>query len=286
METQGPPPPPTSTYAYFHSNYLQSPHYGALPFDPSHPMYRGGISPMMVPPGAYTNPPYIHHPQMHAQIPRFHAPEDLSRSPSAPTKALDLLHHQASQYYPSHKIHELQERAIKSPTPKLAVSTSSPSVSVSQQSTSAGGSQGIITSNASAVDSRLSSTHPICKTPTADGKDSRSPPPQRHVHTHHHTHVGLGYPILPTQYPGPYGATVLASQQAATAASTVINPYIPKWEILDAFINTDYYFRPCELPSSFLRAEQTVQTMLCFGCSESISFFFLFSFQRLYTLKR
>jgi hypothetical protein len=40
---------------------------------------------------------------------------------------------------------------------------------------------------------------------SGDGKEARSPPPQRHVHTHHHTHVGLGYPILAGQYPAPYG---------------------------------------------------------------------------------
>lgn len=46
---------------------------------------------------------------------RFHAPEDLSRNTS--TKALDILQHQAAQYaYNPHKIHELSERALKSPT--------------------------------------------------------------------------------------------------------------------------------------------------------------------------
>lgn len=96
METQGPPPPPTSQYAYIHPSYMQSPHYGALPFDPNHPMYRG----IMVP-GPYSGSPY-----MHPQLPRYHAPEDLSRAPP-PSKALDMLQHHA-QYYSSHKIHELQ----------------------------------------------------------------------------------------------------------------------------------------------------------------------------------
>lgn len=56
METQGPPPPPTSQYAYIHPGYMQQ-HYGALPFDPNHPMYRG----IMVP-GPYSGNPYLHAP--------------------------------------------------------------------------------------------------------------------------------------------------------------------------------------------------------------------------------
>lgn len=57
METQGPPPPPTSQYAYIHPSYMQQAHYGALPFDPNHPMYRG----IMVP-SPYSGNPYIHAP--------------------------------------------------------------------------------------------------------------------------------------------------------------------------------------------------------------------------------
>ncbi|XP_063932996.1 zinc finger protein 609 isoform X3 [Zophobas morio] len=205
METQGPPPPPTSQYAYIHPSYMQSAHYGALPFDPNHPMYRG----IMVP-GPYSGNPYLH-----AQIPRYHAPEDLSRAPPPP-KALDMLQHHA-QYYSSHKIHELQERAIKSPTPKTSVASSSPSTNSGQP---------VMTSQPQMTQpptSQVTNTTPSGgKQTPGDNKDSRSPPPQRHVHTHHHTHVGLGYPM----YPPPYGAAVLASQQAA--AVTVINPYPTK----------------------------------------------------------
>lgn len=203
METQGPPPPPTSQYAYIHPGYMQSPHYGALPFDPGHPMYRG-MNPMLV--SSYPNSPYLH-PQLHA-VPRY-APEDLSRGQSG--KALDLLQHHASQYYthPSHKIHELQERAIKSPTPKVTTSISSPS-----------------SSSVTAVPVTSSvATQGQGKATSADNKDSRSPPPQRHVHTHHHTHVGLGYPILAGQYPAPYGAAVLATEHAAAITSV---PYQAK----------------------------------------------------------
>uniref|UniRef100_A0A182QD58 C2H2-type domain-containing protein n=1 Tax=Anopheles farauti TaxID=69004 RepID=A0A182QD58_9DIPT len=101
METQGPPPPPTSQY-YSPSIYMSA---SPFSFDPNHPMYR---QMSLVSTAPYNAPPY------HLQIPRFtHPPEDLSRNQS--TKALDLLH-QASQFYNSHKIHELSERALKSPT--------------------------------------------------------------------------------------------------------------------------------------------------------------------------
>uniref|UniRef100_A0A182MHV9 C2H2-type domain-containing protein n=1 Tax=Anopheles culicifacies TaxID=139723 RepID=A0A182MHV9_9DIPT len=101
METQGPPPPPTSQY-YSPSLYMSASPFG---FDPNHQMYRQ----MLVSTAPYSPAPY------HLQIPRFnHPPEDLSRNQS--TKALDLLQHHASQYYNSHKIHELSERAMKSPT--------------------------------------------------------------------------------------------------------------------------------------------------------------------------
>ncbi|KAF5291361.1 hypothetical protein FQA39_LY03512 [Lamprigera yunnana] len=187
METQGPPPPPTSQYAYIHPSYMQSPHYGALPFDPNHPMYRG----IMVP-GPYSGNPY-----MHPQLPRYHAPEDLSRPPP-PSKTLDMLQHHA-QYYSSHKIHELQERAIKSPTPKTSVASSSPSGST--------GSTPGQTQNQmmGCVTSQPSGTLAIGgKQTPGENKESRSPPPQRHVHTHHHTHVGLGYPMYPAPYGGYY----------------------------------------------------------------------------------
>ncbi|GLV43459.1 scribbler [Carabus blaptoides fortunei] len=220
METQGPPPPPTSQYAYIHPSYMQSPHYGALPFDPNHPMYRS-----MLVPGPYSASPYLH-----PQIPRYHAPEDLSRPPQGPTKALDLLQHHANQYYTSHKIHELQERAMKSPTPKTSVASASPSSGggppSTQQPPGPGQQGGPPTSQApgggGAGGGVGGSQPPGGKQTPVDSKESRSPPPQRHVHTHHHTHVGLGYPL----YAPPYGAAVLASQQAA--AVTVINPYPPK----------------------------------------------------------
>ncbi|XP_063831007.1 zinc finger protein 608-like [Ostrinia nubilalis] len=101
-ETQGPPPPPTSQY--YLPPYMQPPHYGGLPFDT---VYRPPLSPMLVGGfgGGWT-------------VPRYHAPEDLSR-PGAPAK-LELLQGHGGQYYgphAPHKIHELQEHA-KSPQGK------------------------------------------------------------------------------------------------------------------------------------------------------------------------
>lgn len=202
METQGPPPPPTSSYAYIHPGYMQSTHYGALPFDPGHPVYRG-MNPMLVP-NPYPNNPYLH-PQLHPQLPRYHAPEDLSRPPPGPQKALDLLQHHANQYYSSHKIHELQERALKSPTPKTSTASASPSGGSSQNVGILSGTQGPPVSSANSQPPQQAPS----KQQQADNKDNRSPPPQRHVHTHHHTHVGLGYPILAGQYPAPYGGKPL-----------------------------------------------------------------------------
>lgn len=96
FESQGPPPPPTSQFYAIHPPYMSP---GPFGFEPS--MYRN----MMVP---YNSSPY------HLQMSRFHAPEDLSRNTNS--KALDILQHQAAQYYNTHKIHELSERALKSPT--------------------------------------------------------------------------------------------------------------------------------------------------------------------------
>ncbi|XP_075167671.1 uncharacterized protein LOC142239791 [Haematobia irritans] len=250
METQGPPPPPTSQY-FLHPSYIAPTPFG---FDPNHPMYRNVLMP---PTSPYNAAPY------HLPMPRYHTPEDLSRN--AGPKALDVLHHAASQYYTTHKIHELSERALKSPnngsnngSNTAKVSVSSPTLStvhLPNMSTNSLGhhsnttqSPQTITSNSNKQDvlgqkalcgpivgtnvahelqkPPSSSGSPIASnsaivTASGSGADSRSPPPQRHVHTHHHTHVGLGYPM----YPAPYGAAVLASQQAAAVA--VINPFPP-----------------------------------------------------------
>lgn len=231
METQGPPPPPTSQY-YIHPSYMGAAPFG---FESAHPMYRNMN--MMVPAAAYGASPY------HMPMSRFHAPEDLSRNTSS--KALDMLQHHANQYYNPHKIHELSERALKSPTSNVKTTVSSPNVTQPQQQTSSQ----MTTSNQNAqvsASSHVPSGNSLnLQPPTSttqmqpgsggsstgqtktsggnsisgeklnisgnsgpdmltnkDGTNTgRSPPPQRHVHTHHHTHVGLGYPM----YPAPYG---------------------------------------------------------------------------------
>ncbi|XP_049700997.1 zinc finger protein 608 isoform X2 [Helicoverpa armigera] len=162
-ETQGPPPPPTSQY--YLPPYMQPGHYGALPFDP---MYRAPLSPMLVSGfgGGWS-------------VPRYHAPEDLSRPAGAKLDLMPGVAGPGAQHPPNfayggapHKIHELQEHA-KSPQSKPRAEAP--------------------------------------KEPAPPPRSPRSPPPQRHVHTHHHTHVGLGYPLYPPPYPA---AAVLASTQA------------------------------------------------------------------------
>uniref|UniRef100_A0A1B0GBP0 C2H2-type domain-containing protein n=1 Tax=Glossina morsitans morsitans TaxID=37546 RepID=A0A1B0GBP0_GLOMM len=268
METQGPPPPPTSQY-FLHPSYIAPTPFG---FDPNHPMYRN----VLMSAAPYNTQPY------HLPIPRYHAPEDLSRNTT--TKALDALHHAAS-FYTTHKIHELSERALKSPNSggnnsnnnnpgAVKVSVSSPNIGPPQQNNSGSnivphhsntnqsnnsgllnmpthnahggaankqqdvlghkqhGPSGPIGPGAQLNETQKQQSANSSNVPGngpgsgnnpagANASDSRSPPPQRHVHTHHHTHVGLGYPM----YPAPYGAAVLASQQAAAVA--VINPFPP-----------------------------------------------------------
>lgn len=173
----------------------------------------------------------------HLSMGRIPTPEDLSRNPN--TKALDLLQHHANQYYNSHKIHELSERALKSPTSNVKVSVSSPNVvqpgggppmgergdrPVGLQGPVPGGmSVGGIPSGSHGPPTGPGQPPKNLDKPLVDGpggkdlntgndlKDpaagpGRSPPPQRlshhHTHTHHHTHVGLGYPL---GYPASYG---------------------------------------------------------------------------------
>lgn len=225
METQGPPPPPTSQY-YIHPSYMSP---GPFGFEPAaHTMYRNMN--MMAP---YNASPY------HLQMARFHAPEDLSRNTNP--KALDILQHHANQYYNPHKIHELSERAIKSPTSNPKTTVSSPNIPQQPPSNNINSTAGHgPLSNAPPVSSSLppvsgSTPHGPPKgsntmsnniagneklalvgggsgsgsnSELPSGKDApptgRSPPPQRHVHTHHHTHVGvgLGYPMYSAAYGG------------------------------------------------------------------------------------
>jgi hypothetical protein len=162
METQGPPPPPTSQY------YLPFMGPGGNPYfpDPSHPMYRNML-------------PAPYNASYHLQMARFSSPEDLSRNPN--TKALDLLQQHANQYYNTHKIHELSERhGLKSPTsnPKVPV-TSTPNISQPLPGTNIN----VTSANSNNTNSTLSSSAPIAPSNlTASSSSSLStsqqPPPK------------------------------------------------------------------------------------------------------------
>lgn len=170
---------PTSmptTYGQYLSQqaYLPSAHYTGIPsFDPSHPMYRAGVSPII----GYAGGPYIHPHQMRYMASMEGVEKDKAlNSPGSATsseppsgKALDILQQHAAYYSPGgqHKIHELTEigkaRDLSNSSPAKGSDRSTPS--------------------------------------ELRGEKARSPPPQRHLHTHHHTHVvNPGYPIY-----DPYG---------------------------------------------------------------------------------
>ncbi|XP_015908008.2 zinc finger protein 608 [Parasteatoda tepidariorum] len=195
METTGPPPPPTNSYAYLHPSYLQPPppHFPHMPFEPAHAMYRGAINPMIVSAPHYGSSPYVH-PQIRYVTPGAceippHPPDAIAGKlhPAGPSKALDLLQQVSQHYTTTHKIHELQEHAMMSPTPTSGAAPPTPSTSTS----------------GSGKGSSSESAAPTSKVDVAGSRDtSRSPPTQRHLHTHHHTHVGVGYPIY-----DPYGVS-------------------------------------------------------------------------------
>lgn len=76
----------------------------------------------MLVPSSYNSPYHL----QNLQMARFSSPEDLSRS-TANTKALDLLQQHASQYYNTHKIHELNDRVnqlSKSPSNNIRMGAS------------------------------------------------------------------------------------------------------------------------------------------------------------------
>ncbi|CAL8086550.1 unnamed protein product [Orchesella dallaii] len=253
METTGPPPPPTASAYYLPQSYLPSSPFG-LPFDPSHPLYR-----QVLVPNQYPVNPYMH-PGSMARFPSAGGPsplpEDLSRpnpsGPGNPSKALDLLQHHAAQYYSAHKIHELQERALKSPSPQVANQrdrdggAGGPSSNLTPTPSSPGGHPlsgpgvshpigGRSSVGSTSVNSAMPKPADLSKDakpiigpggtilPGGPNSDNvRTPPPtQHHVHshTHHHTHVGIGYPIIPTvppQYSPHYGGNTKESNRTFT----------------------------------------------------------------------
>ncbi len=135
-------------------------------------------------------------------------------APPTSTTASSPSSSSAASATPTHKIHELQERALKSPianrtsTPSLRTSTPQPIMSTSS---SLGG----------VASARKDTPSPSSSANQRREARSRSPPPLRHVHTHTHTHFGLGYPILP---PGVAGSTGLPGVSAPPAAHTPFPP--------------------------------------------------------------
>ncbi|XP_077556094.1 uncharacterized protein LOC144170278 isoform X3 [Haemaphysalis longicornis] len=248
METTGPPPP--ANYAYLHPGYLPSHFSPHMAFES---VYRG------------LPPPYGASPYLRFHVPPPEVPQQAPGPPVAPPppKALDLLH-QVSQHYGNHKIHELQERAVPSPSPHVG-GERPPKGGPPEKGppTSRGGSEGRPPSSGPPPPSMMGMgggpdlakgvlggpgggggplggqqgppglppgvapppPGSLVGAPNAPTDGSRSPPPQRHLHTHHHTHVGVGYPIY-----DPYGALIVSQQAAAcaVAASSNLHPFVPK----------------------------------------------------------
>lgn len=187
-------------YNLYHNQFMQSPPYGHVQFDPSHPMYQRGINPsMMYPAGGY-----IQHP---SQLGYRMGEDSLDKDPAKPKVPLEpdvkvppetthnALYHSGS----SHKIHELQEKGRRSPHRASPV---------------LGKSDGTV------------AVPPVSLSGSVDkGREfSKSPPTQRHVHTHHHTHVvEAAYPMYP------YTAGILPGpvSQSSTPSSSLSHPSYP-----------------------------------------------------------
>ena len=194
METTGPPPPPTSTA------YYPSFPYSPLPYDP----YRTPMVPSMTLPPGYPPPHYLAPPSM---VPRFplsspvsNAPEDLSRGGSSGS----MIH---PQLYSNHKIHELQERARKSPLSAGALGMTPPGLLSTPHKIGSpmnSGKEGsplgpIVTSASVSIPSSSSSLTHGERGPMGGGMEGRSPPTSRPPP--HHLHEGFSpYSLLPPQY--------------------------------------------------------------------------------------
>lgn len=129
-------------------------------------------------------------------MPRFSSPEDLSSISrnSTNTKALDLLQQHASQYYNTHKIHELNERAnqlAKSPSSSIRLPSGNiqnsnvvmANNSISALSTNNNSSSGPASSQPSPLsancDANSKIPQPSNSKIVADKDRPNSPPPQR-----------------------------------------------------------------------------------------------------------
>ncbi|XP_021357596.1 zinc finger protein 608-like isoform X3 [Mizuhopecten yessoensis] len=209
MTPAGPNGPPYPAYMY-PSQYMQSSMYGQMPFEPTHPMYRG-MNPMMY--GAYLHPsqipPYPVNMEMDEKeklgLVQKLAPTEsegkltdpnhgpLYHSSSGPSATNNSASVSLNKGNSGHKIHELQEktRSVASPHRASPVSVGKPEGPPTP------------THSIGAVDKNR--------------EYSSSPPTQRHVHTHHHTHVvEAAYPVgyYPGMFPG-------ASQQKSPPAAAV-----------------------------------------------------------------
>ncbi|KAK7084414.1 hypothetical protein SK128_007425 [Halocaridina rubra] len=199
METTGPPPPPTS------SAYYPPFPYG-LPYDPyrqnlvhSMPMAPGFPHYLAAAPGIV--------PRFPLSAPVNNAPEDLSRGGSS-----GAMLHPSHHLYSNHKIHELQERALKSPL-SPALGMTSPVMSTPQKIGSPlANKEGSIAS--AATSSSSSSLAHSGSVAMGGGVEGRSPPTARPP-THHLHESYSSYSLLP-QYPY---AALGAGQTAVPAAA-------------------------------------------------------------------
>lgn len=208
METTGPPPPPTS------SAYYPPFPYSALPYDP----YR----PPMVPPMSMPTSFSAHYLQP-GMMPRFplsspaNTPEDLSRGSSSG----GMIH--PSQLYSNHKIHELQERALKSPISSASMSMAAQGIMTTPQKIASplankDGALTPVTSSSSSSGSIPSSASSLVHGgggPVGGGVEGRSPPTARPP-THHLHESFSTYSLISPQF----HYTALGPGQTPTGATS------------------------------------------------------------------
>lgn len=217
METTGPPPPPTSTA------YYPSFPYASLPYD----LYRSPMVPSISLPAGY--PPHYLAPA--GMVPRFslnpavsNTPEDLSRGGSGGA----VIH--PSHVYSSHKIHELQERARKSPLPSAALGMTPPAILSTPQKVGSPMANKDVSPLTPVTSSSTSGSIPSSSSALAHGGsgtmgggvEGRSPPTARPPT--HHLHDGFSpYSLIPPQYHysalGPGQTAVPAGAPSGLAAA-------------------------------------------------------------------
>ncbi|RWS15772.1 zinc finger protein 608-like protein, partial [Dinothrombium tinctorium] len=164
-----------------------------LPFDSRRCLFGNNGNPTLINPYEAPPPPTIVHSQFHFQPESSSSPIELSTRRAKPIANECLVSKTTSvkhmDMYSSHKIHELQERAI---SPDISMAENKRETRITSEKR--GSSSPIAASSKSPIsDAFLNSS-------SSEKNNVHSPPPQRHLHTHHHTHVGVGYPIY-----DPYG---------------------------------------------------------------------------------